>query len=380
MFKFFPYILKTLWGHRTRTLLTISGAAVALFVFCGVATVGQGLNRLTDNAAAQRSLIVFQANRFCPFTSSLPEDYGRSISKLAGVAEVIPMKVYTNNCRASLDVIVFHGVAPDKLQAARDMTLVSGSWQDFLRLRDGALVGSAVARRRGIDTGDRFTIGGVTVTVAGIFNAPQPSEEDYIYTQLEFLQRQRGRDETGLVTQFEVLLADGADPEQVSREIDDIFRSGQVATDTRTKGVFQADSVADLAELVGFAHWLGLACVALVLMLVATTTVMAVQDRIREHAVLRTVGLNERLVFGLVIAESFLVSLAGGAIGVAAAIATLAVGHFSMGTEGVVIAFEPTLSVALVGVATAAAAGLLAGIFPAWQATRSEIVTALRHI
>ena len=36
-----------------------------------------------------------------------------------------------------------------------------------------------------------------------------------------------------------------------------------MATDTRTKGVFQADSVADLAELVGFAHWLGLACVAL---------------------------------------------------------------------------------------------------------------------
>jgi putative ABC transport system permease protein len=380
MFKFLPYILKTLWGHRTRTLLTISGAAVALFVFCGVATVGQGLNRLTDNAEAQRSLIVFQANRFCPFTSSLPEDYGPSIGKLPGVADVIPMKVYTNNCRASLDVIVFHGVAPEKLQTARRMTLVSGNWGDFLRLRDGALVGSAVARRRDIHTGDRFTIGGVTVTVAGIFNAPQPSEEDYIYTHLEFLQRQRGRDETGRVTQFEVLLGETADPEQVARQIDEMYRGGPTATDTRTKGVFQADSVADLAELVGFAHWLGLACVALVLMLVATTTVMAVQDRIREHAVLRTVGLNERLVFGLVITESFLVSLAGGALGVAAAIATLAFGHFSMGTEGVVIAFEPSLSVAIIGIATAAAAGLLAGIFPAWQATRSEIVTALRHV
>ena len=249
-----------------------------------------------------------------------------------------------------------------------------------MRLPDGALVGRAVARRRNIDPGDRFTIGGVTVTVAGIFTSPVPSEEDYIYTPLEFLQRQRGRSDAGLVTQFEVVLKDGADPESVGRAIDELYRGGPVATDTRTKGVFQADSVADLAELVGFAHWLGLACVGLVLMLVATTTVMAVQDRIREHAVLRTIGLNERRVFGLVMVESFLVSLAGGAIGVAAAIAMLTFGHFSMGTEGVVIAFGPSLSVALVGLATAAGAGLLAGIVPAWQATRSEIVVALRHI
>ncbi|HJS08769.1 MAG TPA: ABC transporter permease, partial [Pirellulales bacterium] len=74
------------------------------------------------------------------------------------------------------------------------------------------------------------------------------------------------------------------------------------------------------------------------------------------------------------------VSLVGGALGVAAAIATLALGRFSIGTEGVVIAFEPSLSVAIVGIATAAAAGLLAGVFPAWQATRVEIVAALRHV
>jgi putative ABC transport system permease protein len=380
MIKFFPYILKTLWGHRTRTLLTVSGAAVALFVFCCVAAVGEGLDRLAGDAAANRTLIVFQANRFCPFTSSLPEDYALAIAKLDGVRDVLPIKVYTNNCRASLDVIVFHGLPPQKLRTSRELALVSGSWADFERLRDGALVGKAVARRRGIETGDRFTIGGVTVTVAGVFTAPLPSEEDFIYTQLEFLQRQRGTSEVGRVTQFEVVLNDSADPEQVARQIDDMYRGGPVATDTRTKGVFQADSVEDLAELVGFAHWLGLACVALVLMLVSTTTVMAVQDRIREHAVLRTIGLDERRVFGLVITESFLVSLAGGLLGVAAALAVLSLGHFSMGTEGVIIAFGPSLTVAILGVATAAVAGVLAGVLPAWQATRSEIVAALRHV
>ncbi len=33
MIKLLPYILKTLWRHRSRTILTVSGSAVALFVF-----------------------------------------------------------------------------------------------------------------------------------------------------------------------------------------------------------------------------------------------------------------------------------------------------------------------------------------------------------
>ncbi len=380
MFRFTPYILKSLWGHRTRTLLTVSGAAVALFVFTCVAAVGDGLDRLTTDAAAERALIVFQANRFCPFTSSLPQDYDRQIAKIAGVRDVIPIKVFTNNCRASLDVIVFHGIPPEKLQTARQLSVVQGSFAEFERLRDGALVGQAVARRRGIANGDRFSIGGVTVTVAGIFAAPHPAEDDFIYTQLEFLQRQRGRNEVGRVTQFEVLLNDSADPETVSAAIDALFRGGPVATDTRSKGVFQAASVADLSELVGFAHYLGVACVGLVLMLVAATAVMSVQDRIREHAVLRTIGVSEPRVFGLILGETLLVSVAGGAIGVAVALAALAFGHFSIGTEGVIIAFEPSLLTAAWGMAAALTAGLFAGILPAWQATRSEIVEALRHV
>jgi putative ABC transport system permease protein len=42
MFKFAPYVLKNLWRHRSRTTLTVSGSAVALFVFCFVGAVQQG--------------------------------------------------------------------------------------------------------------------------------------------------------------------------------------------------------------------------------------------------------------------------------------------------------------------------------------------------
>ena len=60
------YVLKTIWRHRTRTLLTVSGASVAMFVFCFVGSVQQGFDQLVTGEDADRSLIVFQENRFCP--------------------------------------------------------------------------------------------------------------------------------------------------------------------------------------------------------------------------------------------------------------------------------------------------------------------------
>ncbi len=127
MFKLLPYILKTLWRHRSRTLLTVSGSAVALFVFCFVGSVQEGMNDLRRRQEAKGSLITFQANKFCPATSHLPQDYDSKISRLDGVLEVVPVQVFTNNCRASLDVVVFYGVPPKKLRKARDFQLLSGS-------------------------------------------------------------------------------------------------------------------------------------------------------------------------------------------------------------------------------------------------------------
>lgn len=380
MLRFAPYILKTIWRHRTRTLLTTSGAAVALFVFSFVAAVQQGLDRLSADQQSERTLIAFQANRFCPATSRLPEDYERTVRRLPGVADVLPIKVFTNNCRASLDVVVFHGVPAERLRKHRPMTLVSGDWGDFERHRDAALVGRGVARRRGVETGGTFSIGAVKVRVAGVFAADVSAEEDYVYTHLEFLQRAPGMNSLGEVTQLEIRLADGADATAVSEAIDARFRGGPVATDTRPKGVFQAASVADLAELIRLAGWLGFACVGLVLALVATTTVMSVQDRIREHGVLQTLGFSGPRIFSLVLCESTLTSLAGGLCGVAAALVVLAWGRLSVGTEGVTIAFTPSAAIAGLGAAVSLGVGLLAGVVPAWQAGRANIVAALRHV
>ncbi|HJN13549.1 MAG TPA: ABC transporter permease [Pirellulaceae bacterium] len=379
MFKFIPYTLKTLWRHRSRTALTVSGSAVALFVFCFVGAVQEGMNDLRRRQEAKGSLIAFQANKFCPATSHLPQDYDQQIARLNGVREVIPVQVFTNNCRASLDVIVFYGVPPEKLRKARDFELAAGSWTEFETHQDAAVVGRAVAVRRGIKVGDKFSIGELSVSVAGIYNSNDPAEENYIYSHLKFLQRGKGMNLVGTVTQLEVLLDESVEPVAKCEEIDDLFRGGPVETDTRPKGVFQAKSLGDLTQLIGMAHFLGYACVGLVLSLVATTSVMSVQDRIREHAVLQTIGCSGQRIFRLVMIESVILSVAGGIIGVGAAMVMLKLSNLSVGAEAVTIAFTPSVRLALSGLVVSFIAGTLAGIAPAIHAARTEIVPALRQ-
>ena len=378
MFPFAPYVLKSLSRHRARTLLTISGAAIAIFAFCMVEAVQQGLKRLTSDEDAKRTLIVFQENRFCPTSSRLPEDYARTIAKLPGVSSVMPVQVWTNNCRASLDIVVFNGAPPDQLRTARELKLLSGTWEQFAAKRDGAIIGQSVANRRRLKTGSQFTIGEISVNVVGVFSSPIPSEENLIFTSLAFLQLSRGMEAAGLVTQHEVFLDRGADPGIVASSIDAMLKSGPVATTTRAKGAFQTSTLSDLVDLIGFAHWLGYASVGLILSLVATTMFMSVHDRMKEHAVLQVLGMRPWRVFRIVLAESVILCLIGGCIGTLVCLLLLNWGGLAIGAEGVTIAFRPSGSIAISSMVLSIGIGFVAGIVPAMQTARVEIVAILR--
>jgi putative ABC transport system permease protein len=379
MLRFAPYVLKSLWRHRTRTMLTVSGTSVALFVFCFIDSARGGLESLTSDQANRRTLIVFQANRFCPATSRLPEEYARAVADIPGVRDVVPMQVYLNNCRASLDLVVFHGLPAEQLRTARDLQLISGKWKSFIQQSDGALVGRALAARRRLAPGAKFTIGEVTVSVAGVFASASAAEENLLYTHLAFLQRMKDRQSAGTVTQLEVQLQDDANSDEVARRIDDRFRSAAVATETRPRGVFQAGVVSDLAELIGWSAYLGYACLGLVLALVATTTLMAVQDRIREYAVLQALGYSGWHIFAFVLTECLLLSAVGGALGVGTSLAFLAWARLAVGTEGVAIALVPSAALAVKSAVVILTTALAAGVAPACLAAFAPIVPSLRE-
>ena len=82
----------------------------------------------------------------------------------------------------------------------------------------------------------------------------------------------------------------------------------------------------------------------------------------------------------VVLAESTLLSLAGGILGVGIALITLKLSSLSVGAEAVTVAFIPSFRLAGIGLLLALVTGMGAGVVPAWYASRTEIVPALRSV
>jgi putative ABC transport system permease protein len=371
-------IAKNLARRRMRTLFTVLGVASAMMLLVLVESLSAGLDAAVSGTAASRTLIVYRLNRYCPQTSNLPEWYGSKIEKIEGVASVLPIKVYLSNCRASLDLVAFNGVPADKALATRDIELVAGDSERFKRERDSALVGRTFAERRGVEVGDQFRFGNINVNVAGIFKSSEPVEEGVVLTHLEYLQRAGPVNKLGTVTQYEVKVRDASRARDIAEEIDDLFRTAPEPTDTRPQILFLEGATRDLREILRFARWLGLACVAVVLALVGNTVMMSVQERVREFGVFRTLGFRERHIAAIVIGESLALAGLGGAIGLAAAMLVIRFEHLTIGSEGVPVSFALSFELAMRGLALAAATGLAAGLFPAVRSSRSSVVDSLR--
>ena len=145
-----PFVVKQIVRRRTATLLTVMGVAVAMFLFGTVLSLQAGVRAATEATAKETVLVVYRKDRFCPFTSRLPEDYEAKIRRIDGVADVVPLQVVVNNCRASLDVVTFRGVRRDRFVdgEARRFDIADGTLTDWLRRSDAALLGRTLAERQ----------------------------------------------------------------------------------------------------------------------------------------------------------------------------------------------------------------------------------------
>lgn len=370
--------LKNLRRRPMRTALTLAGVACAMLLLVLVESLSGGLDRALSGSEAARTLIVYRLNRYCPQTSFLPEYYGAQIAKLDGVESVLPVKIYLNNCRASLDIVSFNGVPAKELATSREIEMIEGDYDRFLREPDAALVGRAFAQRKGVRVGETFRFGSIDVKVAGVFGSSEPVEEGVILTHLEFLQRSGPVNKLGTVTQFEVKIADASRAKELAAQIDELFRTGPEPTDTRPRILFLENATRDLREILRFARWLGIACVVVVLALVGNTVVMSVQERVREFGVFRTLGFHERHIAGLVIGEALALALVGGLIGLIAALAVVRFSALTIGAEGVPVSFSTEPQIVVRGLLLALVTGLAAGLYPALRSSRLQIVESLR--
>lgn len=379
--RFVPYVLKQVSRHRVRSVLTLAGIATAMFLFTSVRAMQIGVDRATRASARDTTLVVYRKDRFCPATSQLPQDYASRIERVGGVVSAIPMRIVVSNCRTSLDVVTFRGVPKEAFLRERGggIDVIEGSIEQWLQRTDASLLGETLARRRGLQPGMSFDAAGITTFVAGIVRSSDPQDQNVAYVALEFLQL-RSRDEQGIVTQFNVKVSDPDLLGPVAEQIDEQFRSAQEPTATFTEKAFMGRVAQDLIELVGFAGWLGLGCLAAVLALIGNAIVLSVQSRIAEHAVLQTLGYSGRLVAALIVAEGVLLALVGGGMGAASAILAARVGSFALSVEGQSIPIVAGQGLLAFGLAVCGGLGVLAGLIPAWQASRRSIAECFRQV
>ncbi len=376
--KLLKLVLKNLLRRPGRTILSVGGVASALLLFVLVESLSLGLDQALSGTDAAKTLVVYRKNRYCPQTSNLPDVYASRIEDVKGVESALPVQVFLNNCRASVDLVTFQGAPAERMLASRNLEVIEGSEARFIAEDDAALVGVNFARRKGLRVGQNFPFGGIDVKVAGIFTSTEGPEESLVLTHLDFLRYSMPMPRDGSVTQFEVKIEDPSMAREIPAEIDALFATAEEPTDTRPQVAFLERATKDLSTILKFGRWLGLACVAVVLSLVANTVFMSVQERVREFGVMRTLGFREGQVALLVVLEAVALAVLGASIGVGAAYLFLHFANLTIGTEGVSVAFATSPDLALRGFAVAAVIGVLAGLAPAVRSARSPIVQTLR--
>jgi putative ABC transport system permease protein len=373
-----PLAVKQVYRHRIRTALAVAGIGAGMFLFTLVESMQQAVAGATEQGASDVTLVVYRENRFCPSTSRLPLYYEDEIRKIPGVREVIPVQITVNNCGASLDIITFRGVPPEQLaRYAPEIMVTAGSREEWERVDDGALVGRTFASKRGLEPGDAFEAAGVRVRVMGIIASSNPQDNNVAYVHLPFLQ-QASRRGLGEVTQFNVRVVDPEQVDTVAEAIDERFASAEEPTHTQPEKAFFAQAARELMELTGFTRWIGVGAVVAVLGLVANALLLVVRSRVRENAVLQTLGYPHGAVAWLVVVEGMLLGLGGGLLGAGLAMGFLAGARITFGNEGQVLAVLPEPAILIHGLLLALGLGAAAAVYPAWIAVRRPIVESLR--
>jgi len=378
--RYIPLVVKQIVRHRIRSFLTIAGVAIAMFLFVAVQAMQRGVALATEETAAETTLVVYRKDRYCPFTSRLPDFYGRKIQDIEGVKEVIPMKIVVNICRASLDVVTLRGVAVEQfVEQQPDLEMIDGSIENWKKTYNGALVGETLSLRRGLKVGDTFKTSNVQNEVCGIFRSDEPQNQNVAYVHLKALQQATDKN-FGIVTQFYVKVDDQARMDEVAAAIDDEFAVEQEPTTTRSEKAFVAHAAGDLIELMKFTRHLGWGCLFAVLASVSNAIVLSVQDRVKEHAILQTLGFKGSLIGRLIIAEGILVGLLGGCVGTVGALGILYWKQLSLSVDGLSIPISADTMLLVTGLGISLVLGIIAGLVPAWQASRHEIAGCFRAV
>lgn len=163
--------------------------------------------------------------------------------------------------------------------------------------------------------------------------------------------------------------------DRVGAAIDAISANSDHETKTQTEEAFNQSFAKQFADIGLIVTAIMGAVFFTLLLLTGNTMAQAVRERIPELAVMKTIGFSNRSVLWLVLAESMLLVVLGGLIGLALAAVLMPI--VSAGSGGMIQLPTVLPQTWLLGIALMLVIGAIVGALPAMRAMRLNIVDAL---
>jgi len=374
--------------RRARAALSALGIAIgvaAIVAVLGLSSSSQAglleeIERLGTNL-----LVVTNGQGFTGNTAELPLAAPSMISRIYPVEHVaetgkVSGAVYRSPLVPSVDTNALSIAAASlNLLQATDITITQGSYLNAATATEPvAVLGPAAAQRLGIDhiyAGERIWLANQWFYPVGILSGSTltPELEDDVLVGFQAAKRYLDfnghpntiyvRAQTSQVAAVQSVLANTADPE-APNEVDVSLPSATLEARAKTQSALNG-------------LFLGLGAVALLVGAVGVANIMVISvlERRSEIGLRRALGATKGQIRIQFLSEAILLSLAGGAVGVAAGIAATAV-YAATKHWTVVI---PTLAWAG-GFGAAILIGAIAGLLPAIRAARLSPTEALRSV
>ncbi|HZV11785.1 MAG TPA: FtsX-like permease family protein [Candidatus Kapabacteria bacterium] len=381
----FKLIVKNIFRHKLRALLTILGIAVAVMSFGLLRTIISTWYSGSNNAAPDR-LITRQA---VSFVFPLPLADMQQIERVPGVKAVsyenwfggvyIDSKHFFSRFAVDADNIFTlypeYMIPPDQLTA-------------FKNDRDGCIIGQKLAEQYNFKIGDIIQLTGDIYpgqwqfVVRGIYKGSKPSvEETAMFFHWDYLNEYLVKNNPGRANNvgwYVVQINNPNDAAQVSAAIDNLFLNSNAETKTETEKAFAQSFVSMSSAIITSLQIVSYVIIGIIFLVLANTMVMTARERIREYAVLKTLGFTAGHLVTIIAGESLSIAIIGGAIGIILTF-PICIGFgkaFAMFFPAMVM--EPMTFILAGGFAIII--GILAAVFPAERAASIKIVDGLRQV
>jgi putative ABC transport system permease protein len=384
--KYLHLIWAALFRRRTRTVLTLVSIIAAFVLFGLLDAVRSSFNQAGQSANGAARL---QTGAKLSFIQPLPQALQAQIARVDGVKQVTYANWFGGAYQDPHNQVFSFAVAPNYLDLYPEVAVTDTERKAFAATRTGALVGEQLARRFKWKVGDRVPLQSTIFPdrqgsknwpfeIVGILHATDKKTGGF-FDQM-FLLNWKYFDETtpynqGQVGWYVTRVVDVNQADRVAKAIDALSANSDHETRTQTEQAATASWMKQLADI-GLIVGSIMGAVFFTLLLLSGNTMMqAVRERTSELAVMKTIGFSSRSLLAMVLAESVLLLLLGGVIGLA--LATVIIPAISAGSGGMLNLPPVRRGSWSLGVALMVAIGMLVGALPALKAMRLNIVDAL---